>query len=191
MKTNTIECKHCNKTHDLSSKDGFETNFALANLINLLNLKHDDGSIKHNPNFKIDKLPIVKEADSLANMEKIDNEDQNNNQSVLKELLGKFTKHNNIEKQYKRWVDNIHGDQVDLKSKLNRLNNDLNLVEIDYGFINDNSIVTKSIGLLDKNTILFVDEKIYGKGMLLSFPLSEDITLIPGYLLLTRVKIQS
>ncbi len=152
-------CKHCKEVHNLTNKKSFETNCALAELMKILNKNNEVNSLE-SPKTHPQTQPQAYSATVTPNTETTKTNNQN---GVLRELVQNLTRR-------KRLNDNADTassldtlDEPEIAKKLNRLNNDLHLNIIDFASYNDKSMVTVSVGLISKNMILFVDEKIYGK----------------------------
>jgi hypothetical protein len=105
---------------------------------------------------KVNSIDQKKQIIPVSSIDTIKNNSQN---GVIKELFQNFTRRKHFE--YDDAASNP--GELDLANKLNRINNDLCLNLIDFAHFNDKSMVTVSVGLISKNLILFVDEKIYGK----------------------------
>jgi hypothetical protein len=151
-------CKHCKEVHNLTNKKSFETNCALAELMKILNKNNEVNSLE-SPKTQPQTQPQAYSATVTPNTETTKTNNQN---GVLRELVQNLTRRKRLDNaDTASSLDTL--DEPEIAKKLNRLNNDLHLNIIDFASYNDKSMVTVSVGLISKNMILFVDEKIYGK----------------------------
>ena len=150
----SVKCSHSTQSHDFSASTTLETNHALVEVLRIFQKKSTaENNATENSHHNYNAPPSTTSSTHTTTPKQ-------SHSKVVQELITNFTK--------ARLVDpNSDEDEHDVPSilatKIKQINNDLNALEINFSYLVDKTLVTKSVGLISRDRILFVDEKIYGK----------------------------